>query len=194
MRSAPVLVIRALGKDYRAGVAGCAANARALQGVHLEVQCGEVVALVGANGAGKTTLLRCAARLLTPDAGLVEHSPRDCGSESVVRYFSDAVQAARAAANGAAWDLALIDDVDQVHGDLGAAFALVRILARTRRDGTALLLAARDARVVRELADRTLVIEHGRIADSCVVARPAIARVAEQGAPLTVIPGASSIR
>lgn len=193
MQSAPVLVIRALGKEYRAGVAGCWVSARALEGVHLEVRRGEIIALVGASGAGKTTLLRCAARLLAPDEGLVEHARGESGAEGVVQYFADAVQAGRAATSGTTWDLALIDDIDRVHGDVTSAFALVRVLSRARREGSSLVLAARDARVVRELADRTLNLEHGRLIDP-VVARPPAARVAEHGAPLTLIPGTSSIR
>jgi branched-chain amino acid transport system ATP-binding protein len=42
---------------------------RALHGVSLHVQQGEVVALIGANGAGKSTTLRAISGLLTPAAG-----------------------------------------------------------------------------------------------------------------------------
>ena len=48
-----------------------------LRGVSLEVEAGEVAALVGASGAGKTTILRCIAGLETPDAGTVRTGP--CG-------------------------------------------------------------------------------------------------------------------
>ncbi|MBY5162119.1 ABC transporter ATP-binding protein [Salsipaludibacter albus] len=43
-----------------------------LHEVSLEVEAGEVVALVGANGAGKTTTLRTIAGLLVPSAGRIE--------------------------------------------------------------------------------------------------------------------------
>ena len=194
MQGASVLVVRALGKRYRAGVVGCWADARVLVDVSLHVQFGEVVGIVGAAGAGKTTLLRCAARLLAPDEGFVDHALRADGSASVVQYFADTVHAGRAAARGDVWDVALVDEVDGVREDVAAAFALVRVVSRAKREGMSLVLAARDACVVRELADRTLTLEHGRLADKSSTARAVIARVAEQGAPLTVIPGTPSIR
>ncbi|WP_406291188.1 ABC transporter ATP-binding protein [Embleya sp. NBC_00896] len=44
---------------------------QALKGVHIEVNEGEIVALLGANGAGKTTTLRTISGLLTPREGEV---------------------------------------------------------------------------------------------------------------------------
>ncbi|MEA3351348.1 MAG: ABC transporter ATP-binding protein [Chloroflexota bacterium] len=46
-------------------------NIKALRGVSIEVEEGEIVTLIGANGAGKTTTLRTICRLLTPRKGSV---------------------------------------------------------------------------------------------------------------------------
>jgi branched-chain amino acid transport system ATP-binding protein len=58
----------------------------ALHGISLEVQQGEIVALLGANGAGKSTTLKTISRVLHPAAGTVSYqgeslegkSPEDC--------------------------------------------------------------------------------------------------------------------
>ncbi len=44
---------------------------RVLNGLDLEVEAGESVALLGANGSGKTTTLRCIVGLARPDSGRI---------------------------------------------------------------------------------------------------------------------------
>ncbi len=57
---------------------------RALEGIDLRINAGQIVALVGANGAGKTTLLKTISGLVTPvsgrmqfDGGDITHLPSD---------------------------------------------------------------------------------------------------------------------
>ena len=47
-------------------------NIRALHGISLHVEQGEIVTLIGSNGAGKTTTLRTISGLLSPRAGRIE--------------------------------------------------------------------------------------------------------------------------
>lgn len=70
---APLVRIRGLEKVFR--VDGRAV--RAVAGVDLDIQAGEVHALVGESGSGKTTLARCLLRLVEPTAGSVEVDGRD---------------------------------------------------------------------------------------------------------------------
>ena len=67
--NAPALQIENLHKSY--------GSRCVLRGVDLEVQPGEVLALLGVNGAGKTTLLSIVTGLLSADAGRV----RVCGQD-----------------------------------------------------------------------------------------------------------------
>jgi ABC-2 type transport system ATP-binding protein len=61
---------------------------RALDGVDLRVDPGQVVAMIGANGAGKSTLVRILATTVIPDDGRVE-----VGGHDVVRRARDVQRA-----------------------------------------------------------------------------------------------------
>ena len=49
----------------------------ALEGVNLEINRGELVALLGPSGSGKTTLLRVIAGLEFPDSGTIRFNGKD---------------------------------------------------------------------------------------------------------------------
>ncbi|MDI3306839.1 MAG: ATP-binding cassette domain-containing protein [Acetobacteraceae bacterium] len=75
--SAPLLEARGVGRRYGDYVA--------LQGVTLEVQPGETVAIVGPNGAGKTTLVNVLTGLLRPSEGQVRFRGADIAGIGPVR-------------------------------------------------------------------------------------------------------------
>src|SRR3984885_9447598 len=79
MRREGVLELRDLVKHYPQ-VGG--EPVRAVDGVSLEVQPGEMVALYGPSGSGKTTLLLMVATLLQPTSGAVLIGGRDISSLS----------------------------------------------------------------------------------------------------------------
>jgi phosphonate transport system ATP-binding protein len=60
----PVLLLQGLEKQYASGD-------RALKGVDLRLEPGQVIALIGPSGAGKSTLIRCVNRLVEPSSGTI---------------------------------------------------------------------------------------------------------------------------
>jgi putative ABC transport system ATP-binding protein len=74
----PDLALRELVKHYRGG----SETVRAVDGVTLTIQEGELVALYGPSGSGKSTLLMIVAGLLAPDAGSVAFGGREVGAFS----------------------------------------------------------------------------------------------------------------
>ena len=58
-------------------------NIRALNGMSLEVNEGEIVTLIGANGAGKSTLLKTISGLLKPKMGKILYNDQSIGGKPV---------------------------------------------------------------------------------------------------------------
>ncbi|MBW3806366.1 ABC transporter ATP-binding protein [Aeromonas jandaei] len=68
MSSTPIIVVKGLGKSVSLGQE----SLTILEGIDLQVNSGETVALVGASGSGKSTLLGLLAGLDLPSFGSIE--------------------------------------------------------------------------------------------------------------------------
>ncbi len=74
MKTSAVLHAEGIEKTY--------GNTRAVAGVDLSIQKGEICALLGENGAGKTTFIQCALGLTRPTAGRIHVLGQPAGSRS----------------------------------------------------------------------------------------------------------------
>jgi ABC-2 type transport system ATP-binding protein len=74
----PVVEIENLTMDYEVGFAR-KRKVRALEGLTLRVERGEIFGFLGANGAGKTTTLKILMRLIFPTAGIARILGHDIG-------------------------------------------------------------------------------------------------------------------
>ena len=64
------------------GVEAAYGRIRALKGISLAAEKGEIVALIGSNGAGKTTTLRTISGLMHPAAGRIVFDGKDITNEA----------------------------------------------------------------------------------------------------------------
>jgi branched-chain amino acid transport system ATP-binding protein len=88
----PRAAARVAAADRVLGVAQLSAGygaARVLDNVSLEVNRGELVAVLGANGAGKSTLMRALAGLLRPVSGQILFAGRDVAAIDAHRLARD---------------------------------------------------------------------------------------------------------
>jgi len=105
---APLLAMREVEYEY--------AGALALRGVSLDVNPGEIVALIGRNGAGKSTLLRCAAGWSASSAGTIHVMGKE------LRYAERELRS----------QLALVTDTPPFYDDLTAR-EHIRFVLRANR-------------------------------------------------------------
>src|SRR5215208_2740200 len=86
---APAVEVRDLVREFKGGI-------RAVDGLDLEVQTGEIYGFLGPNGAGKTTSVRILTTLLRPTAGVARVAGHDvvADADAVRREIGVALQEA----------------------------------------------------------------------------------------------------
>jgi ABC-2 type transport system ATP-binding protein len=82
IKKMPIIEIDNLTKDYETGFAR-KRKTRALDGLSLTVEPGQIFGFLGANGAGKTTTLKLLMRLIFPTAGTARILDRDISDTSM---------------------------------------------------------------------------------------------------------------
>jgi branched-chain amino acid transport system ATP-binding protein len=111
----------------------CYGRARALKGINLRVDEGEIAALIGANGAGKTTTLRCISGILRADSGKILFCGEDISKEPphrIARQGVGQVLEGRGVfghltvAENLRMGAYLRDDGDKIEGDIEHMFEL----------------------------------------------------------------------
>jgi D-xylose transport system ATP-binding protein len=143
----PVLAIKGATKRFGAVVG--------LDGVDLEIEAGEVLALLGDNGAGKSTLIKCISGALTLDRGVIEMDGRPVSISSPAAARSLGIETVYQ-------DLALFDNLrpsDNFYA--GRELAKPNWLPRSMR-----ILRRREmAQTTRQTLDRLQVVldDHGAV-------------------------------
>jgi putative ABC transport system ATP-binding protein len=81
MSDRPIIHLRHVVKTYEEG------RLRALDGVDVDIEAGEFVAIVGPSGCGKSTLLNMIAALDRPDEGTIEVAGHDLTGRRDLDHF-----------------------------------------------------------------------------------------------------------
>ncbi|MDY3250146.1 MAG: sugar ABC transporter ATP-binding protein [Candidatus Choladocola sp.] len=64
---------------------------KALKGVNLHINKGEIHGLVGENGAGKSTIIKILAGIYRPDEGTIIFDGHECGGEDISKSLSSGI-------------------------------------------------------------------------------------------------------
>ena len=155
-----MLVLHRVTRALVAGVAGCEARVRALDGASLRVGPRDFVAITGASACERTMALVCAAGLARVESGVVIARGRR-------RYVRAPVldQASEA-------EILLVDDAD--------APGALRSIARARARGAAIVAAAADAAALARAGARIVRLSGGAMVQEPAPVRSPRARVAER--------------
>lgn len=157
------LEVIGLHKRFTAGAGSCLATNAVLRGVDLDLERGEIAAVVGALGSGRSTLLLCIAGLLAADEGIVRRfgdESREAGARCTEHYLSCDDLGRRTASTEPT--LHLLDLADF------SALQLARLgrwLTQQSRRGDAAVVVADSFDLARHLTGRILVLRDGLLVD-----------------------------
>ncbi len=143
--SAPLLQVEALVKRFRAD------RPAILDGVNLELQSGEYIAIMGDSGVGKSTLLNLLAGLDRPDAGRIAMDGVDIGALS-----DDAATLLRRRQIGFVFQAFHVLPYITVSQNVELPLALLAVGATERRDRARQLLDAVGIGALRDQYPRDL--------------------------------------
>lgn len=167
------LEVIGLRKRFTAGVGSCLASHAVLRGINLELERGEVAAIVGATGSGRSTLLLCLAGLMKADDGIIRHfgdDSRGAGIRNTCYHLNFERVSTGGDPTAPATHLLDIRDVSATQLE-----RLHRWLDERRVRGDAAIVVC-DVDLARQLTPRVLVLREGRLHE----ATRAQARVAER--------------
>jgi ABC-type polar amino acid transport system ATPase subunit len=137
----PLLALRSISKRFGAHLA--------LDAVTLEIEPGEVVAIIGRSGSGKSTLLRCINGLELPDSG----TSLSGGQQQRVAIARAIAMAPR---------LMLFDEITAAL-DAELIGEVVRVLETLAQDGMTMVLVTHEMGFARRSADTIVFMHHGKI-------------------------------
>ena len=145
----------------------------ALNGVSFTVNKGEAVGIIGSNGAGKSTLLKLLTHVTAPTraeidakmAEIIEFSEVGDFIDTPVKRYSSGmfVKLAFSVAAHLDSEIMIMDEVLAVGDMKFQKKCLTKMRQAARRDGKTVLYVSHNMATIRDLCDRCIVLDKGKV-------------------------------